>query len=200
METNNQNLSVATPIFSWGDYWKTFGVLLIGCFFFGAVELVFLAFSNRDIAGSFFLVWYPLFVFVVMGEAFLALIFSKIKNFADKVNTYIVFILHTWAYIALIYLPMAWFMEVSDSEVTSVLGGMYPNGAFMAVMSILAGVFFLFYGLIRMRRWNTSRRENPDESFSLTFVRWFLSHATKIYVVLAILVGLVQFLIWISAS
>lgn len=193
METNNINTSVATPLFSWRDYWKTFAWLLTGYLLILSVLLVretsihigsYTLYSINNEAPPF-IFFYLIPIAIIMGEAFLALIFSKRKNSSD-----IVFILHGLAYVILLGLPI---IPIITSN------NYYDGDGFGEVIMLIfwmgSGSLLFFYSLVRMTRWRSSRRKYPEKSFSLTFVRWFLAHAFKIHVILFIVILLGQFLL-----
>lgn len=179
METNNSNSNA--ELFPSRDYWKSFLLVLGGGVSVLLAGLIFAYSDPEDIA---FLIL-PYFVFslpIVMGEALLALIFSKIQDFP---GIFVVFILHTAVYLSLlIFLTLGVVVLLGDEMGFASLA--------VAVAGVLAAAVFLLYSLVRMTVWYVLRRKNPDKSSALTLMKWFFTHALKAYIILFVMAIIIQ--------
>lgn len=176
MERNNSN----AELFLLRDYWKSFLVVLGG----GVSVLAGLIFAYSDAENISFLIFaYFIFILpVVMGEALLALIFSKIQDFP---GIFVVFILHT-----AVYLSLSIFLTLG---VVALLGDEMGFASLtIAVVGVLVAAVFLLYSLVRMTVWYVLRRKNPDKSLALTLMKWFFTHALKGYIVLFVVAIIIQ--------
>ncbi len=209
MEINNVNSN--TEQFSWRDYRKAFFLAP------GGVASVLLALVIISIPASLFTIFFGgtfweglkeffepngifedtavtsifnYFLFglpLLMGEAFLALMFAKKKN---AVRVYFMFLVHSIAWMSL-----ALFALLLYTSGWSIIDRLSQDQGFIRSYFIRSATLVVYYCFLRIIVLYIMSWRNPNKSFSIVFLKWFFAHPIKFYLISALVLAIVLVLV-----